>query len=276
MINNNKVAAIIPARANSVGCPGKNYREINGKPLFMWSVEAALNSKYIDSILISTNDEEVSSIAKKHPLYDSKIFVIQRPESFSSPDSKTEWAMIHALYDRISSEYFDIACLLQPTSPARRNNLVDSCLEKMIHDKHDSVLTVTEKTPFFWNIKKVKGSVEYVCDSCKEVLFSNKNNECQNCFHEIKKVINYDRYVSVPRYSLINRPMRQDLDITDMCYHDNGNFYACYARILFQTYSRVGSNVALFSTPFFESLQIDTEEDFSIMKKMVELYGSFL
>lgn len=274
MINNNKVIAIIPARANSKGCPGKNYKDIAGKPLFMWSVEAALRSKYIDAIVISTNDPEVERITKEHSLYEKSIFVAPRPESLSGPESRTEWAIMNAYSYMLEKDMrFDIFCLLQPTSPARRNNLIDNCLEKMVLEKFDSILTVTEKTPFFWNLQKIP---QAVCDKYVPVkdLFDENNSYDKKAF--IEKYLEPERLISHPNYSLTKRPMRQELKDTDMMYHDNGNFYACYINVLYATLNRVGYNPALYVTPFFESLQIDTEEDFKIISKLHELYGTFI
>jgi len=267
MIKNNNVVAIIPARANSAGCPGKNYRDIAGKPLFIWSVEAALQSNYIDTIVISTNDSKIEEIIneyKKNKELNKNIVVIRRPESLSGPDSKTEFAMIHALcyLNKNLKMAFDIVCLLQPTSPARRNNLIDKCLEKMVFEQFDSILTVVEKTPFFWNIRKypsIHSEVFYPLNKFK-----------------IENIKSNERYVAYPSYSLQNRPMRQNIDLTEMTYHDNGNFYACYSNVITNIYQRVGSSPALFVTDFFESLQIDTEDDFLIMQKMYELYGRFV
>ena len=55
MIKGKKVLSVITARADSKGLPGKNYRELLGKPLFMWSVEASLKSQYVDEVAISSN-----------------------------------------------------------------------------------------------------------------------------------------------------------------------------------------------------------------------------
>ena len=58
--------AIIPARGGSKGLPGKNIRELNGKPLIAYTIEAALKSKKITKIIISTDDEEIAKVCKKY------------------------------------------------------------------------------------------------------------------------------------------------------------------------------------------------------------------
>ena len=59
-----EIIAIIPARGGSKGIPRKNIRLLAGKPLIAYSIESALKSDYIDKIVVSTEDEEISEIAK--------------------------------------------------------------------------------------------------------------------------------------------------------------------------------------------------------------------
>ncbi|SVB97878.1 uncharacterized protein METZ01_LOCUS250732, partial [marine metagenome] len=58
--------AIIPARGGSKRLPRKNILDLAGKPLIAWTIEAALNSKYIDRIVVSTDNQEIATIAKEH------------------------------------------------------------------------------------------------------------------------------------------------------------------------------------------------------------------
>ena len=62
MINSKKILAIIPLRGGSKGVPQKNIREVDGKPLFMWSAEQAHKSCYIDRLIISTDDDEIMAV----------------------------------------------------------------------------------------------------------------------------------------------------------------------------------------------------------------------
>jgi len=66
MINNKKILAIIPARGGSKGLPGKNIRPLLDMPLIAWTIEQALASKYLDRVIVSTDDEEIAEISEKH------------------------------------------------------------------------------------------------------------------------------------------------------------------------------------------------------------------
>ena len=65
MLENYQVTALIPARGGSKRLPGKNIKPLCGKPLIAWSIEVALASKYIDRVIVSTNNEEIKKISEQ-------------------------------------------------------------------------------------------------------------------------------------------------------------------------------------------------------------------
>ncbi len=234
MLGKSNVIAIIPARKNSLGLPGKNTMEINGKPLFCWSVDAALKSNYVDRVIVSSNDEKVQSIVSD-TYTSNKVIFKQRPENISDSQSSTEDAMRHAILDEDMRDD-DIIVLLQPTSPARTNNLVDRVLGIMNDQNFDSCLTTCAITPFFWRL----------CDSGAYSLYDN-----------------------------LNRKPRQNISPNDYFYHDNGNVY-CVRYKTFLKSGRFGGRVGIYPISRYESLQIDSKEDFLEMKYLSELYGDFI
>ena len=66
MYKDKKILAIIPARGGSKGLPRKNLLEMSGKPLIAWTIEKALSSEYLDSVMVNTDDNEIADISKKH------------------------------------------------------------------------------------------------------------------------------------------------------------------------------------------------------------------
>ena len=85
--------ALIPARGGSKGIPRKNIKLFYSKPLIFWSIEAALNSKFIDRVIVSTEDKEIAEIAKSF----SAEVPFLRPEKFSLDDSPGIDPVIHSL-----------------------------------------------------------------------------------------------------------------------------------------------------------------------------------
>ena len=66
MFQGKRILAMIPARGGSKGIPGKNIISLAGKPLIAWTIESALKCDYIDKLVVSTGDEEISQIAQKY------------------------------------------------------------------------------------------------------------------------------------------------------------------------------------------------------------------
>lgn len=123
---------LIPARGGSKGVPGKNIKEIYGKPLIVWSIEHALNAKKIDKVVVSTDSDEIAKIARQ-----AGAEVLIRPDYLASDTASTLDVMIHALENYPA----DIITLLQPTSPCRSEGLVDECIEEFIAGDYDSLAT---------------------------------------------------------------------------------------------------------------------------------------
>ncbi|KAB2946572.1 MAG: acylneuraminate cytidylyltransferase [Candidatus Methanoperedens nitroreducens] len=143
MINNKKIIAIIPARGGSKGLPGKNIRSLAGKPLIAWTIDKAKKSKYIDKVIVSTEDNEIAEISRK---YGAEVPVL-RPEELAKDDSPTIDAIMHIInWFESKEEYFDIIILLEPTSPLRKENDIDNAVELFIEniDHAGSLVSVGE------------------------------------------------------------------------------------------------------------------------------------
>lgn len=108
--------AIIPARAGSKRLPGKNIKLLAGKPLIVWTIEAAITSNLFDIILVTMDSEEIANIARAAGA--SVPFL--RPSELSTDTSSTNEVISHAV-DWIEQNVGTVSCvtLLQPTSPLR-------------------------------------------------------------------------------------------------------------------------------------------------------------
>ena len=126
---NPKILALIPARGGSKGLFKKNIRPLLGKPLIAWTIEEAKKSKYIDKIVVSTDDEEIARISRE---IGSDVPFI-RPKEFASDTSKTSDVVIHALdFFENQNEHYSILVLLEPTSPLRDAGDIDTCIKKLL------------------------------------------------------------------------------------------------------------------------------------------------
>lgn len=138
-----KILAIIPAREGSKRIPGKNIKELGGKPLIAYSIEHAKNSKYINRIIVSTDSEEIANVAKD---YGAEVPFL-RPSEISGDNATDFQAFEHALKWLSDNEEYmpDVVVHLRPTSPLREVGDVDGAIEALLsHPEADSARTVTE------------------------------------------------------------------------------------------------------------------------------------
>ena len=156
MINGKKVLGIIPARGGSKRLPRKNVLSLNGKPMIAWTIDAALNSKYIDKVIVSTDDDEISNISKE---YGAEI-PFSRPDCLASDTATSNDVIMHAIN---SIDYrADIVVILQPTSPLRKTEHIDDCLNSLVEKKADGIVSVTpcEHSPLWANVLPDDGCMD--------------------------------------------------------------------------------------------------------------------
>jgi CMP-N,N'-diacetyllegionaminic acid synthase len=144
MINGKPVIAIIPARGGSKGLPGKNIRDLCGKPLIAWTIEKAKKSKYLDVILVTTDSQEIAGIAKK---YGADVPFL-RPSDLAGDRVPTYDVIFHGLtyYREAQGREFEYTVLLEPTSPLREDEDVDRMLETLDQraEIFDAIVSVGE------------------------------------------------------------------------------------------------------------------------------------
>lgn len=145
---NKKYLALIPARGGSKGIPKKNVKEINGKPLIAWSIEQALSARYVDRVVVSTDDAEIAEISKK---YGADVPFL-RPAALANDTASTEPSLIHAVTWLREHESYepDHIILLQATSPVRKSVAIDEAVLKYEKEGADSLLSVSEFWHFLW------------------------------------------------------------------------------------------------------------------------------
>ncbi len=137
-----KTIGFIFARGGSKGVPGKNIKDLGGKPLLQYAIEIGLKSKLIDRVIVSTDDE---IIAKKAVDAGAEVPFI-RPAELAGDDSPEWLSWQHAIKEIRSAGYdFDVFVSIPATSPLRETQDVDSCIESLIKDNDaDAVITVCE------------------------------------------------------------------------------------------------------------------------------------
>jgi CMP-N,N'-diacetyllegionaminic acid synthase len=199
MIKGKRIIAVIPARGGSKRLPKKNILILNDKPLIAWTIESALRSKYIDRVIVSSDDYDILDVAKKY-----KAECILRPEYLATDTATSNSVLMHILEE--NETFYDICILLQPTSPLRNETHIDECLELMLLKSADGIVSVTmcEHSPLWTNILPANGCLDnFISDEAnrrsQELDDFYRINGAIYCFDvnhlELNKGISYDENV---------------------------------------------------------------------------------
>jgi len=129
---------VIPARGGSKGVPQKNILPLHGKPLINWTIEAAKRSKYLESIIVSSDCDEILTLAEYQ-----NVTPLKRPDKFADDASSMVSVIRHLLSSLDSLSY--VLVLLQPTSPLRTHVHIDECIDTYINTKAESTFSVCAK-----------------------------------------------------------------------------------------------------------------------------------
>ena len=222
--------AIIPARAGSKGLPGKNIIDLCGKPLVVWSIEAGLHSSYIDEVVVSSDSDEILNIAKKY-----HASTIKRPSELASDSANSESVIHHVVESfKVSGKNYDYLVLLQPTSPLRTANDIDTAIEILFRNNAKTLISVYElpHTPYKAFTTNAEGFLEGIVDN--ESPFKR----------------------------------RQDLP---PAYMSNGAIYIVESSFFKQTQKLFSSSTIPFIMPIEKSYDIDTIDDLKKVEKTMNL-----
>ncbi len=147
MIDGKSVLAIIAARGGSKGVPGKNIMMIGGRPLLQWSIDAARAARYIDRLILSSDDAAIIEVARKGGC--DVPFV--RDAALATDAASSVDVMADAL-QRVPG--YDIVVLLQPTSPLRTGKDIDGAIALLMDSKAPACVSVREAEEHpYWMFK---------------------------------------------------------------------------------------------------------------------------
>jgi CMP-N,N'-diacetyllegionaminic acid synthase len=226
-----RTLAVVPARGGSKGVPRKNIKLLAGKPLLQYTAEAALGSRRLTKVILSTEDEEIAQVGRDCGLQVPFI----RPSELAKDDTPTLPVVQHAVRTlEAQGEVFDAICILQPTNPLRTAADIDGCIELLARTTADSVVSVLA-VPHEHNPHWV-----YFCD---------ENNELHLSTGEATPI-----------------PRRQELP---PAYHRDGSVYLMRRDTLIEKNSLYGSRLLGYLVARERSVNVDTHEDFQWAETML-------
>lgn len=134
------VLGIITARGGSKGIPKKNIRQVAGKPLIAYTIEAAQSSKLLSDVILSTDSEEIAKCASEYGLKANDL----RPSKYATDTARNIDAVIYEMkkYEQVNTVLVDIVVLLQPTTPLRTSTDIDNALKMFLENEEESLISV--------------------------------------------------------------------------------------------------------------------------------------
>ncbi|MBL5900978.1 acylneuraminate cytidylyltransferase family protein [Lelliottia amnigena] len=133
--------ALIPARGGSKRIPNKNLKIFNGKPLIVWTIEAAIEYGGFDSVIVSTDSEEIANVAVKEGAYVPFL----RPAELSNDTATTNDVIQHAVnWLEERGNKVEVISLLQPTSPLRDASDIHNAMSMLDMKNADAIISVCE------------------------------------------------------------------------------------------------------------------------------------
>jgi len=230
-MNNMKNLAIIPARSGSKGLINKNIKLLNGKPLLVYSVEAALASGIFTEVYVSTDSEEYAQIALA---YGGNVPFLRSPAT--ATDKASSWDVVREALDQYKQikKTFDMVTILQPTSPLRKAEDIQNAYQ-LYQDKNAN-------------------AVVSVCEVDHSPLWCNTLPGDFSLKEFIQKEIN-----DLPRQELITY------------YRINGGIYMVKSNYLLQSGNLYDSGCYAYVMDKIRSIDIDDEFDFKITEAIIKM-----
>jgi CMP-N-acetylneuraminic acid synthetase len=231
-----KSVGVIPARGGSKGILHKNIRDLAGKPLIAYTIEAALKAKTLRRVIVSTDDAKITEVAKS---YGAEVPFF-RPAELAKDDTPGLLVFQHAVkfIEVDEGANLDTVVLLQPTSPLRSHRYIDEAVKKLLETGADSVITVCKVRHHpFW---------------CFTL-------EGDRLYPYSKKGMNVSRHQDLP-------------DV----YAENGAVYAIRRSVLFDQNSVYGKDTRAVVMPYEESVDIDDYFDFFVAEMMLKHWKGWM
>ena len=216
--------AIIPARGGSKGLPGKNIKNLCGKPLISYTIEAAQKVKAIDKVIVTTDSCEIADVAKS---YGAEV-PFMRPTYLAEDDTLACDVYLHAVDFFRNQEASDIEkfMVLLPTAPLRSSDDIEEALSLFTNTKAETLISMTETDiPISWY---------YTVNN--DGRTQNAGFDAANCLSNRQNNVKY--------------------------YRPNGAIYILDYLLLKEKRTYYSDNTVAYIMERSKSIDIDTEDDF--------------
>lgn len=213
-----KAVAIITARGGSKRIPRKNIKEFLGKPIIQYSIEAAINSRVFEEVMVSTDDEEIAAIATKL----GAIVPFKRSANTADDYSTTAEVLAEVLMQyNTAGKHFDFGCCIYPTAPFVTAEKLKKAYQLLQDNKADSVIPVTKFSfPIWRSFKMDEGKLSYNWPENAPKRSQDLPSAFHDCgqfyFFDIKKFLETKSLVSANTFAIeVPESEVQDIDTAE-------------------------------------------------------------
>ena len=211
-----KIVALIPARSGSKGVPGKNIKPLAGFPLIAYSIKAALKSKLIDRVIVSTDSEEYANIARE---YGAEVPFL-RPSELSGDKATDTDFFKHAIdwFTENEGEVPEYFAHLRPTTPLREPNVIDTALKSFIGSDFTALRSVHKMTESSYKSFEIEdGKLKCLCGGNFDIESANLARQAYPSTYDANGYIDVVRSEMVIQKNLIHSD-RVQAYVTDVSY----------------------------------------------------------
>lgn len=141
-----KILAIIPVCEGSQSLPNKNLRVINGKPMIYYAINNAKKSKYITDTIVTTNSDEIITIAKQ-----MGVMIKKRDKALSNITVSLD-EVVYDVKSSVDFSQYDYIVTMQPISPILKYSTLDDAIEHCISHEYDTMISVANRAQYYWHL----------------------------------------------------------------------------------------------------------------------------
>lgn len=228
--------ALIPARAGSKRIPKKNIKDLNGHPLMAYAIHAAKEAQIFDKVVVSTDSEEIASIAKA---YGAEIPVLRPTEIADSHSPDIEWVIHMLSHLKEKGEQYDCFSILRPTSPLRTPEMIRRAWKTFLSDTTVDSLRAVEKCA------QHPAKMWQLCGNRMVPVMQNPDPE-DTPWHS-------KQYPSLPEIHV-----------------QNASLEIAWSRIPFEGNGIAGYEIMPFVTEGYEGFDLNYEEDWIVLEHLLQ------
>lgn len=174
-----KTIAIIPARGGSKRIPRKNIKPFFGKPMIAYSIEAAINAKLFDEIIVSTDDDEIADIAQKF----GASVPFMRPKELSDDFTTTGAVIEHAInFLKNSGEKIKFVCTIYATAPLIDEKYLRLGFEKLSNSHAKYAFSCTSMPFPIWRTFKITDNGR--CEMFWKENFAKRSQDLEEAYQD--------------------------------------------------------------------------------------------